>query len=98
MTSRQPTITALRELIDLVHEVQGWACEHLRAEPTDQWVRRLAELEQEFTASARNCTEAAAWCRLMAGLLRGEDVPLWIYPQDGEDPADTARWERWRVS
>jgi hypothetical protein len=94
----EPVIAALRELIDLVHEVQGWAGEQMRAEPTDQWMRRLEEFEQEFTASARNCTEAAAWCRLMVGVLRGEGVPLSVYPGEGEDPADTARWKKWRLS
>lgn len=40
----------------------------------------------------------AAWCRLAGGLLRGEDVPDSIHPPDDEDPADTARWQKWRVS
>jgi hypothetical protein len=42
--------------------------------------------------------DTAAWLRLAADLLRGEDVPDSIHVPHGEDPFDTARWQKWRVS
>lgn len=62
----------------------------------------VADLYDEFgglfAESAGTYLEYAAWCRLAAGLLRGQDVPDSIYPPEDEDPADTARWKKWRVS
>lgn len=56
------------------------------------------EFARECAQAAQAYQEMAAWCRLTAGLARGEDVPESIYPQPGEDPAETARWQKWRMS
>jgi hypothetical protein len=53
---------------------------------------------QDWRQVVTDCEETAAWCRLAAGLLRGEDVPESIHVPAGENRADTARWEKWRVS
>jgi hypothetical protein len=52
----------------------------------------------EFEEYGRAFTEMKAWCRLVIGLLQGEDVPISIHVPEGEDPADTARWQKWRLS
>lgn len=60
-----------------------------------------ASLDQfglELAAKGRLYEEAAAWCWLASGLLRGEDVPESIHAPADEDSADTARWQRWRLS
>jgi hypothetical protein len=75
-----------------------WMRDEMRAESVELLTRHFDEFAQEFTEYARVSTEAAAWCRVTAAWLRDEDVPLSIYPEDGEDPADTARWRKWRVS
>jgi hypothetical protein len=59
---------------------------------------RLDEFGREFTTAVEVYQETSAWCRLAADLLRGEDVPESIHRPAGEDPADTARWQKWRVS
>jgi hypothetical protein len=59
---------------------------------------RLDQFSRELAETAHIYQDSAAWCRLAAGLLRGEDVPESIHVPAGEDPADTARWRRWRVS
>lgn len=81
----------LRSLPDLVSLVP----------PEDAIAKGVLELDrfaQELTDRAVGYREMAAWCRLAADLMRGEDVPGSIYPQAGEDPADTARWQKWRLS
>jgi hypothetical protein len=94
----EPVTAALRELIDLVHEARCMALEQMRGDLAEQRVERFEEFARDFTGSADACRDVAAWCRLMADLLRGEDVPSSVYPGEGEDPADTARWKKWRVS
>lgn len=59
---------------------------------------RLDQFSLELATKGRLYEESAAWCRLASGLLRGEDVPESIYTPDDEDPADTARWQQWRVA
>jgi hypothetical protein len=59
---------------------------------------RLEQFSRELAATAQFYEESAAWCRLAAGLLLGQDVPESIHVPAGEDPADTTRWRKWRVS
>jgi hypothetical protein len=59
---------------------------------------RLDQFSVELATFGRLYEESAAWCRLASGLLRGEDVPESTHVQAGEDPTDTIRWRRWRVS
>ncbi|HEY3610426.1 MAG TPA: hypothetical protein VGL06_23195 [Pseudonocardiaceae bacterium] len=94
----EPVTAALGELIDLVRDARCTALGQMRGDLAEQRVERFEEFAREFTGSADVCREVAAWCRLMAALLRGEDVPLSVYPGEGEDPVDTARWKKWRVS
>lgn len=59
---------------------------------------RLDQFSTELATKGRLYEESAAWCRLASGLLRGEDVPDSIHVPAGENPADTARWQKWRLS
>lgn len=59
--------------------------------------RQLERFSHQLAAKGRLYLESAAWCRLASGLLRGDDVPESIHAPDGEDPADAARWRKWRV-
>jgi hypothetical protein len=69
-----------------------------RAVWLDQTARKIDKTVEHARAAIASFEETAAWCRLAAGLLRGLDVPESIHAPVGEDPADTARWEKWRVS
>jgi hypothetical protein len=83
---------------DVVREALEWLDNPHRADgPHDQQLRMYEVLAQVCAARARQYAETAAWCRLAVGLLRGDDVPDSIYPAPDEDPADTARWRRWRL-
>lgn len=94
-------MTALQRLL---HEAQDLVrqCRALMPDPapeeTAAFAARLEEIDRELTTAGGTYLETAAWCRLASGLLRGEDVPESIHTLDDEDPADTARWRKWRVS
>lgn len=64
----------------------------------DQVASRIDAHTESWRDTVTVCVETAAWLRLAAGLLRGEDVPRSIHTAAGEDAADTARWKKWRVS
>jgi hypothetical protein len=63
----------------------------------EEGAAKFDELAQDMEVRVRLLAETALWCRQSAGRLRGEDVPGTIYPEPGEDPADTARWKKWRM-
>jgi hypothetical protein len=89
--TRKQLMEFLQSLPDLVSVVH----------PEDAITKGALELDrfaQELTDRAVGYREMAAWCRLAADMMRGEDVPGSIYPQAGEDPADTTRWQKWRLS
>jgi hypothetical protein len=86
------------DIREVLGRVLDWMREEMRTESVEQLTRHFDEFAEQFTECARVSAEAAAWCRGTAAWLRGEDVPLSVYPEEGEDPADTARWKKWRVS
>ena len=97
--SRYQMTFRLRGLLGCVQgltreEIRG----EIRARTRTQWARRLDGFARDLTDMGEDCRTGAALCRLIADLLRGEDVPDWIYPSKDEDPADTVRWQKWRVS
>jgi hypothetical protein len=98
-TSRHQLTAGLRDLLTCVQRLTP---AEIRAEidtkSRTQWARRLDGIARVLTDMGQDCRTGAALCRLVAGRLRGEDVPDWIYPNKDEDPADTARWQKWRVS
>lgn len=75
----------------LVHDEQEGKTAEQVAERFDQFAAMFADIAGDFA-------EFAAWCRLGSAALRGQDVPLSIHWPKGEDPADTVRWQEWRVS
>jgi hypothetical protein len=87
----------VRSAQDLVQECRLLK---LHADPAEaaEFADRLDEFSREFATAGDLYRESATWCRLAAGLLRGEDIPESIHKPAGEDPADTARWQKWRVS
>jgi hypothetical protein len=98
-TPRYQVTPGLRHLLTCVQRLTR---EETRAEidakSRTQWARRLDRFARELTDMGQDCRTGAALCRLIADRLRGVDVPDWIYPEKDEDPADTARWQKWRVS
>lgn len=64
----------------------------------DQMACRIDTHTESWRDTVTVCVETAAWLRLAAGLLRGENVPQSIHAAADEDAADTARWKKWRVS
>jgi hypothetical protein len=90
--------SVLAELDELLQVFGTWLADAQHRDDYDEMrevfdriVRRAGEVSQELM-------ELAACCRLAVGALNGEDVPPSIHVQAGEDPADTARWQKWRVS
>lgn len=93
------------DIADLAERCRDWLSDPHRMDDHTALRRRFDQYGEEFDQAARQVTELArdmaemaAWCRLAVGLLRGEDVPDSIHTPDDEDPVDTARWRRWRVS
>jgi hypothetical protein len=76
---------------DVIERYLDWAQHEMPTESTENIATTL-------DAFAKDLNELAAFCRLGAGKLRGEDTPDTIFPQVDEDPMDTARWAKWRLS
>jgi hypothetical protein len=91
----EPTVP---EVLDMVRSLRQWLDDPRHREDFAQVEVMFDQFAQEFAEVAAACREMSAWCRLGAGLVRGEDVPESIHPKAGEDPADTARWQKWRLS
>lgn len=88
---------ALPALPELSQRFRAWQDDPHHADDLVAASAILDQFGREFAETADLCRQLAAWCRLGAGLARGEDVPDSIYPEDDEDPADTARWQKWRL-
>jgi hypothetical protein len=84
-------------LPELLQRFRDWQDDPHHADDLAEVSWTLDQFAQEFAEVGDLCEQMAAWCRLGAGLVRGEDVPESIHRTDGEDPADTARWEKWRM-
>jgi hypothetical protein len=81
----------MSETFEVVERFRRWVKQEKPNQSTEEITATLDEFADTFMAHG-------AMCRLLAGAMRGEDVPDSIYPADDEDPADTARWARWRLS
>lgn len=83
------------QFLELVQSWQG------RAASVDAEVaaRHCDEFADKFSAVVEDFTVIAAWARLLGAQWRNEaDLPDSIHATDDEDPADTARWQKWRVT
>lgn len=90
--------TPFEDLQELLDRWRGWINDPHHADDAVAAACMYEQLADGFIQFTRTFVEMAAWCRLGAGLLRGEDVPDSIHIPDDEDPADTARWQKWRMS
>jgi hypothetical protein len=95
MTTTTPTRQELRKIL---RSLPGWLSDKHHEDDLAEGALQLDRFAQQLTDRALAYREMAAWCRLAAGLARREDVPESIHPQADEDPADTARWQKWRLS
>lgn len=86
------------ELLRLMRMLQDWLNDPHHRDDFAALTTVYDLFAQEFSHVALICGEMAAWCRLGADAARGEDVPWSIHPEADEDPADTTRWRKWRVS
>lgn len=84
--------------MELMNRFREYLDDPARAEDRTTMLRAYEEFLHEFTEYAEVFAEMTAWCRLAVGMLRGEDVPTSIHVPADEAPADTARWQKWRVS
>lgn len=82
----------------LLQRFRCWLDDPRHASSRAEMERSFDRFAGEFAEYPEVCGELAAVCRLAAALLRGEDVPDSIHVPEGESPADTARWRKWRVS
>lgn len=95
MIAQEPTWPGLRALLPRFLELKDSV---LRTGPDEEVVARaFDELADEMEGYWRVFAETIVMCRQLAARFRGEDVPDSIYPRPDEDPADTARWKRWRM-
>jgi hypothetical protein len=94
MTAPEPVWSTLRDLLPRFLEMQE-SIPELGSD--EEAAAKFDELAQDIEANGQLLAETVVLCRQMAGRLRGEDVPESIYPEPGEDPADTARWKKWRM-
>jgi hypothetical protein len=85
-------------LQELFRRYQEWLDNPHRHDDREEMERVFGQLSQGFGEHAKVYAELAAWCRLGLGWVRGEDAPETIYTPQDEDPVDTARWQKWRVS
>jgi hypothetical protein len=92
------TEPARHELVEFLRSLPDLLSDPSHQDDVVEGALKLDQFAQELTDVELTYREMAAWCRLAAGLARGEDVPESIYPQAGEDPTDTARWQKWRLS
>jgi hypothetical protein len=95
-------MTEPKQMMQVLEELrascQAWLDDPRHAEDTAAAALQFEQFACQYTEVAEGCAEMAAWCRLGAGLLQGEDVPHSIHQSEDEDPADTARWKKWRCS
>jgi hypothetical protein len=84
--------------VALLEEFRAYLDDPNHVEDRAMLLRTYEQFVGAFDEYAQVFTEMAAWCRLGVAVLRGEDVPLSIHVPKGEDPADTARWRKWRLS
>jgi hypothetical protein len=66
---------AILELRELVRAFRQWRDDPQRAEDAAAMSVLFERFADQYTERAGMYAESAAWCRLVVGVLRGEDVP-----------------------
>jgi hypothetical protein len=95
MTAR---VQVIPDPVEFVEQFGQWLADPQCTDDPSVMLRTFEDFGSRFIEYADAYTELAAWCRLAVGLLRGEDVPQSIHAPEDEDPTDTARWQKWRLS